>query len=342
MPDERSRSTEDVPVTDGSRVTASLTSPATAAGPDRQPADGSPTGIGSPAIVRNPTKFADLGRATTEVEAAFAEQGLPAPRWYETTQDDPGQDQTRAAVEDGADVVIAQGGDGTVRACAAALAGGGVPLGLLPAGTGNLLARNLGIPRDLDGAVATLVAGSRRDVDLVELDGEPFVVMGGSGFDAELFAGTSDELKDSIGWGAYVVSGVRTLRRTRSQRVLVEINGQRIRRRAVGVVVGNVGTLTGGIELLPDAEAQDGRLHVAVLTPVKARHWAGLTARLLLRRDPHPVQMTVLRGPDVTITWAGDVPVELDGDLVEPRRLLAFRVRPGRLSVYAPAGTDPA
>ena len=330
-------------MTDGSEVTASQTSRATDRGPDRDPIDGSwVRRISSPAIVRNPTKFDDLRRATMEVEAAFAEHGLPAPRWYETTQDDPGQDQARAAVADGADVVVAQGGDGTVRACAAALAGDGVPLGLLPAGTGNLLARNLGIPRDLDGAVATLAAGRRRDIDLVELDGEPFVVMGGSGFDAQLFADTSDALKESIGWGAYVMAGLRTLRRTRSQAVLVEIAGRQVRRRAVGVVVGNVGTLTGGIELLPDAEARDGRLHVAVLTPLTARHWAGLTVRLLLRRDPHPVQMTVLCGPDATITWARDVPVELDGDLVEPRRRLEFRVRPGHLSVYAPAGTDPA
>ena len=290
----------------------------------------------APAIVLNPTKFDDPGKAAAEVEAAFAEHGLPAPRWYETTQRDPGQEQALAAVEAGADAVIAQGGDGTVRACAAALAGGRVPLGLLPAGTGNLLARNLGIPRDLDGAVALLAAGGRRDVDVVELDGEPFTVMGGSGFDAQLFADTSDKLKDGIGWGAYVVSGLRTLRRARAQDVLVEIDGEQIRARAVGVVVGNVGTLTGGIELLPDAEAQDGRLHVAVLTPVTARHWAGLTTRLMLRRDPHPAQMTVLRGRDVTVTWARAVPVEIDGDLVEPRRRLAFRVRPGRISVYAP------
>lgn len=294
------------------------------------------------AIVRNPTKFDDPRQGAAEVESAFAEHGLAAPRWYETTQDDPGRDQTRTAVADGADIVVAQGGDGTVRACAAALAGGTVPLGLLPAGTGNLLARNLGIPRDLDGAVATLAAGRRRDIDVVELDGEPFVVMGGSGFDAQLFATTSDSLKDSIGWGAYVVSGLTALRRAHVQDVLIEINGEQIRRRAVGVVVGNVGTLTGGIELLPDAEAHDGRLHVAVLTPVSARHWAGLAARLLLRRDPHPVQMTVLRGPDVTVTWANEVPVEMDGDLVEPRRRLNFRVRPGRISVYAPAGTVPS
>lgn len=293
----------------------------------------------APAIVRNPTKFEDPRQAAVDVETAFAEHGLPAPRWYETTLDDPGQEQTRAAVEDGADIVIAQGGDGTVRACAAALAGGKVPLGLLPAGTGNLLARNLGIPRELDAAVETLAAACRRDIDVVELDGEPFVVMGGSGFDAQLFADTSDALKDSIGWGAYVVSGLRTLRRARAQDVLVEINGQQIRKRAVGVVVGNVGTLTGGVELLPDAEAQDGRLHVAVLTPVSVRHWIGLAARLLLRRDPHPVQMTVLRGSDVTVTWAREVPVELDGDVVEPRRRLVFAVRPGRISVCAPAGT---
>jgi YegS/Rv2252/BmrU family lipid kinase len=289
--------------------------------------------------VRNPSKFDDPETGAIDVEAAFAAHGLPAPRWYETTEDDPGEGQTRSAIEDGADVVIAQGGDGTVRACAAALAGRGVPLGLLPAGTGNLLARNLGIPRDLDGAVATLAAGRRLDVDVVELDHEPFVVMGGSGFDAQLFADTSDSLKDSIGWGAYVVSGMRTLRRARSQDVLLEIDGRLVRRRAVGVVVGNVGTLTGGVELLPDAEAHDGQLHVAVLTPVSVWQWAGLATRLLLRRDPHPVQMTVLRGSEVVVTWPREVPVEIDGDLSDPRRRLSFRVRPGRVSVVAP---DPA
>jgi YegS/Rv2252/BmrU family lipid kinase len=292
------------------------------------------------AIVRNPTKFDDPAQAATDVETAFAEHGLPAPRWYETTADDPGQGQTLAAVEDGADLVIAQGGDGTVRACAAALAGGDVPLGLLPAGTGNLLARNIGVPRDLGAAVATLAAGMRRNIDLVELDGEPFVVMGGSGFDAQLFADTSEKLKDSIGWGAYVVSGLRTLRRARAHAVVVDIDGTVTRTRAVGVVVGNVGTLTGGIELLPHAEAQDGRLHVAVLTPVSAWHWAGLALRLLVRRDPHPVQMTVMRGSRATITWAQAVPVEIDGDLVEPRRLLTFLVRPGRVTVCAPNDTE--
>ena len=290
----------------------------------------------APAIVRNPSKFDDPDLAAREVEKAFAEHGLPAPRWYETTEDDPGEGQTRTAVKDGADIVIAQGGDGTVRACAAALGGGDIPLGLLPAGTGNLLARNLGISRVLDDATATLAAGHRRDVDIVELDGEPFVVMGGSGFDAQLFADTSDSLKDSIGWGAYVVSGLRTLRHAHAHEVVIDIDGRQLRKRAVGVVVGNVGTLTGGIELLPDAEAQDGRLHVAVLTPVTTLQWMGMAVRLLLRREPHQVQMTVLRGSTVTITWAREVPVEIDGDLVDPRRKLRFVVRPRRLSVCVP------
>jgi len=294
----------------------------------------------APAIVRNPTKFDDPELASQEVERAFAEHGLPAPRWYETTQDDPGEDQTRTAVEDGADMVIAQGGDGTVRACAAALAGGDIPLGLLPAGTGNLLARNLDIPRALDDATATLAAGHRRDVDIVELDGEPFLVMGGSGFDAQLFAATSDSLKESIGWGAYVVSGLRTLRHAHAHDVIIDLDGRQLRKRAVGVVVGNVGTLTGGIELLPDAEAQDGRLHIAVLTPVTTLQWTGMALRLLLRREPHPVQMTVLRGSAVTITWARQVPVEIDGDLVDPRHKLRFVVRPGRLSVCVPEVTE--
>jgi diacylglycerol kinase family enzyme len=289
-----------------------------------------------PAVVVNPTKVDDGN--TEAVEKSFADRGLPAPRWYETTEDDPGEGQAKQAMADGADLVLAQGGDGTVRAVAAALAGAGVPLGLLPAGTGNLLARNLGVPRDLDGAVGVLTGGTSREVDVLEIDGEPYVVMGGSGFDAQLFELTSDDLKARVGWAAYVSAGIRAVRAATPYEVRITTDRESLRVQAVGVVVGNVGTLTAGIELLPDAEADDARLHVAVLTPLRLRDWVGLGWSLVWRRTPRGFQMRTLRAKEVTVQWPVELPTEIDGDLVDPRWHLRVVVRPAALIVRVPLG----
>jgi len=129
---------------------------------------------GPPAVIVNPSKSVDVEYLRDLVEQTAAEVGLEPPLWFETTVEDPGLGQAREAVEKGASVVIAAGGDGTVRAVAEALAGTGVPMGLIPLGTGNLLARNLDLPlgsqREL---VATALTGRDRPMDLGWLRTEP-------------------------------------------------------------------------------------------------------------------------------------------------------------------------
>ncbi len=289
-----------------------------------------------PAVIVNPTKVDDLDSHREMVDALFDTNGLPSPRWYPTTADDPGHGQTQQALDDGADLIIAHGGDDTVRACAARVADSDAVLGLLPAGTGNLLARNLGLPLTVPEAVAVLASPTLLDVDVVELDGIPFVVMAGTGIDALMFTKTSEALKGRVGWLAYAAAGVGALRQARPHRVEVTIDGSTHRMRAVGVVVGNVGTLTAGLQLLPDADADDGQVHVAVLTANTIPEWVGLGAQLLSRRTPRPQHMRVLRGTTVDIAWSRELPAEIDGDLVEARRRLAFRTRPGALTVCTP------
>lgn len=280
---------------------------------------------------RRPAVIVDSDRRL--VEQAFVEHSLPAPVWFETTEDDPGHGQTLEALANGADLILACGGDGTVRACGAALAGGTVPLGLLPAGTGNLLARNLDLPRDLSDAVSVLASGATRSIDVVYLDDQAFLVMSGSGFDALLFEETSDQLKDTVGWAAYVVAGFRAIGRARRADLRIDVDGDVRHLRAVGAVIGNVGTLTAGIELMSDAEADDGCMHAAVMVPVRVRDWVGLGARLLARAPSHPYQLRHLSGRSITLSWERSMPAELDDDLIPDRDRLTYSIRPRSLQV---------
>jgi YegS/Rv2252/BmrU family lipid kinase len=292
--------------------------------------------VRAPAVVANPAKLADPAADRARVTDALCRAGLPPPAWLETTEHDPGRGATRQALADGADLVLVLGGDGTVRACAGVLAGTTIPLALLPAGTGNLLAKNLGIPADLDAAAAVAADGTHRRIDVVELEGEPFVVMGGCGFDARVFEETSDDLKKRVGWLAYVSAGMRALRTVHAVGLTYEVDGRSGRTDAVGVVVGNVGTLAGGVPLFPDAEPDDGLLDVAVLTPTRRRDWVGLVVRVLARRRPHPYQLTRLLGREVRLRWDEEVPVEADGEVLGPARTARFAVRPAALTVCLP------
>src|SRR5262245_66690405 len=136
------------------------------------------------AVIVNPVRVANAQSLVDGIRAALAAAGSPEPSCYETTEDDPGGGQARAAVGAGADVVFVCGGDGTVRACADALAGTEVALAVLPGGTGNLLVANLELPSDVDSVVTAALRGRRRRIDLGILDDAHFAVMAGIGFDA--------------------------------------------------------------------------------------------------------------------------------------------------------------
>ena len=186
------------------------------------------------AVIFNPSSGGDTASESSErIRQAIQATGKQL-IWLETTREDSGQGLAKDAVGQGADLVIATGGDGTVMACATALAGSQVPLAVLPLGTGNLVATNFDIPNDLDQALEIALACRRRRIDLGAIGDGRFVIAAGMGFDAAMLRDASHTLKARIGPLAYVWSALRNLRRPRASYRLRLDGGEELTRRAQG------------------------------------------------------------------------------------------------------------
>jgi diacylglycerol kinase (ATP) len=291
------------------------------------------------AVIVNPARVEDFSARRETIEAVLAAARWPSPIWLETTQDDPGAGQARRAVDAGAQVVFVCGGDGTVRSCIEGLAGTGVALAVLPAGTGNLLATNLGVPDDTAAGVRLATEGGRRRIDVGDANGQAFAVMAGMGFDAALLEDASTKLKAVIGAPAYVLSALRHLRDRRMHVQITLDNDPPLRRRARTVVIGNVGRLQGGVRLLTEAEPDNGQLEVAVLAPHTLHHWVALGWGIL-RGHRDVAHMEVMRASRINVTSDRDQPRQLDGDVIDPGRTLRITIRPGALELCVPQPED--
>ena len=293
-------------------------------------------------LVLNPTKVASATALRRRVAHGCRARGWAEPVVLETTVQDPGHQMVRRAVAEGAELVLSAGGDGTVMAVARGLAHSDVPLGVLPMGTGNLLARNLDLPRELRAALDVALDGRSRRLDMgllsTGLDGQPegFAVMAGMGFDAAMMADAPVGLKAVAGWAAYVVSGARHLRdRPLTVELQVDDRGP-LRRSARSVVVGNVGTLQAGLRLMPGAAPDDGLLDVVVLSPLRLRDWLRVLVRLASRRPGADPDVERFQGRRVQVQACGAHPLQLDGDPAGATDLLVVQVDPGALLVRVP------
>jgi diacylglycerol kinase family enzyme/membrane-associated phospholipid phosphatase len=309
--------------------------------PVERPLSSLPESFQTLAIILNPIKVADADAFRTRVGVAARAAGWDEPLWFETTLDDAGASMARAAVAAGADVVVAAGGDGTVRVVCAEMAGTGIPVGIIPAGTGNLLARNLGIPLAHDEALETVLRGQDRAIDVVAIEGDEldrtrFVVMAGLGLDAAIMDGAPDALKARIGWTAYLVSGARHLRYP-AVRVDISVDGaEPVRRRARTVVIGNVGSLQAGIPLLPDALIDDGLIDVVVIAPRRLFGWVPVVLRIFSRGKRIDERLDRYTGRSVVLTTPHATPRQLDGDTVGPGTELRATIEPGLLLIRVP------
>jgi diacylglycerol kinase (ATP) len=292
------------------------------------------------AVIYNPTKVSEKFRAL--VEDSLQRKGWVDTLWLETSVEDPGRAMTRQAVAEEVDLVIGAGGDGTIRSVADVLAQTGIPLGLVPAGTGNLLARNLDLPLEEVDAIDVALDGQQRPIDLVRITvddraPEHFAVMAGIGIDAMIMDETNEDLKDKVGSAAYFVAAAKALGRL-PIRLKVQLDNDRpVRRYAMLCVIGNVGTLRGNLTLIPGASPDDGLLDLYIASPRRFRHWAKLALRLITRRPKKDDQVDQRKGRRVRIKIHGKDNYQLDGDVVGESTTLDAEIQPGALTICVPA-----
>jgi YegS/Rv2252/BmrU family lipid kinase len=261
----------------------------------------------------------------------------PVELWCEVDKSRRARAQARHCVDAGADLIIVWGGDGTVQRVVDAVAGTDVTVAIMPAGTANLLATNLGVPADLEAALDIALHGARRAIDVGRVNGERFAVMAGAGLDAIMIKEADRQLKDRVGRLAYVLTGVRASGR-RPVKARVDVDGRRWWRGATTCVLfGNMGTLTGGLVAFPGADPADGRLEVGVVTAASRLQWARVLTRLVLRQaDRTPLTRTT-RARKVDVRFSKAITYELDGGDRPPAKRLKVRLTPGAVRVAVPA-----
>jgi YegS/Rv2252/BmrU family lipid kinase len=297
-------------------------------------------------IIWNPSKIdADV------LHSAVADALGDDVQWWETSVEDPGLGVAREAIDAGCTTVIAVGGDGTVRAVAEALAGSDAALGIVPQGTGNLLARNLEVPLDdIPAALARISAGETRQIDLgwVNTGGEDqaFMVMVGFGVDAQMLVETDDDLKDRAGWLAYVEAMGRAMAGTEMTGISIALDaGEAQSVRGHTLLIGNCGLLQGGIRLLPDAKVDDGLLDLLLVSADGALQWLDTVRsvvwdngiRRLLTREETAVSTDSTRhltAERIKVELEQPLAFEVDGEEVGEVSSFEVRVDAGAVRVY--------
>jgi diacylglycerol kinase (ATP) len=276
------------------------------------------------AVILNPVKVR-APEAKAAIQRACLTAGWDEPLFLETTAEDPGYSQAKAALEFKADVVLVGGGDGTVRVVAESLAHTDIAVGIIPLGTGNLLARNVELDvNDFRANIQTALFGQQRYIDTARMSIENnrtghasehlFLVIAGIGMDAEILADTNDGLKKAVGWLAYTEAGMRHLP-GRRRKVSVSLDESPEQARNIRTVLfANCGLVPGGIDFIPEAMIDDGMLDVVVMSPRSAFGWLAMYGKILFKHRGNLPIMTMYRAGKIVIKCPEPMPTQIDGD----------------------------
>jgi diacylglycerol kinase (ATP) len=286
------------------------------------------------AVITNTKKLATGDRK--QLHAALEDAAFARVEWLTIRKGSAAKDAAAKAAKDGADIVLACGGDGTVRAAAEALVGTKTALAVMPAGTANQFANAMSIPNDVKELLALLESGQTRTIDTGRCNGLTFLIMAGIGFDAALIDDADDD-KERLGMVAYLRAGAREVRQRKPFPVKVRIDGDKVfDGDASCVLVANIGSLK-GFEALPDAIPTDGTLDAAILTAAGMREWAGLMVSAIRQRQYLSGHADIHAGKTITVKTPKKHRFELDGGVKGEAKKLEFEIVPSSLIVCAPS-----
>jgi YegS/Rv2252/BmrU family lipid kinase len=279
-----------------------------------------------------------LGGGLPELRRVLEAEGIREPFWCEVPKSRKAPAQVRRALAEGAELLFAWGGDGTVQRCVDVLAGSSVSLAIIPAGTANLFATNLGIPKNIEEAVAIGLHGEPRVLDVGRFNGERFAVMAGVGFDAAMIRGAGDGgLKERFGRVAYVWTGSENLR-LKPFRATIEVDGvDWYKGKASCILLGNVGELFGGVDAFEDARPDDGKLDLGVVTAEGLLDWGRLIARAAVSRASTSPFAQTTKARSVRVKLNRKVLYELDGGARTRLKSFKVRVETGVINVCVPS-----
>jgi YegS/Rv2252/BmrU family lipid kinase len=292
-------------------------------------------------VVANPA----AGQETFDVKtlnARFAEQGIDWEVRFTKSYGD-GQTLAREAIEAGANVVAAFGGDGTVAEVASGLVGTNVPLGIIPGGTANVMAVELGIPATFDAALALLLAEQleTRPVDVGQVDDRHFLLRLSMGLEAQMVAGADRALKDRLGTLAYALSAMKALVGPPKIQYRFEVDGKTLEEEGVACIIANSGNLgVPGLKLAPDVSVNDGLLDIFVINDATLPALLAMAAHVLGQGHPSPDTVRHLQGASIVVSATPVSEVQCDGELIGGTPKIV-RILPAALRVVAPAPETP-
>jgi len=278
-----------------------------------------------------------FGGGLGELRSVLADAGFPEPLWYEIAKSRQVPKCAKKAMKKGADVIFVWGGDGTVQRCVDTVAGTDAVVAILPAGTANLLATNLGIPRDISDAVEIGLHGDRRSLDTGTVNGEHFSVMAGAGLDALMIRDADAGLKDRFGRAAYLWTGSRNLAAS-PVKARVEIDGRKFYKGDVTcVLVGNVKDVFAEIEVFDGSRPDDGLLEFGVVTAKSLGQWVRTIGTVVLGRTENSPFVVTTRGTRMKATFDRPTVYELDGGVRKATKKLRVKIRPKSITLCVPA-----
>jgi diacylglycerol kinase (ATP) len=277
-----------------------------------------------------------LGGGLPELRRALEGRGATGVFWREVGKSRFAPSEVKKALADKAELIFVWGGDGMVQRCVDVIAGTAAMLAIIPAGTANLLATNLGVPKDIEEAVDVGLAGRARRIDVGRLNGERFAVMAGAGFDARMIGDADGGLKDRVGRLAYVWTGAKHMRE-KPFRARIEVDGARwYDGDASCILFGNVGKLFGGVQAFEDAHPDDGVLELGVVSADGIREWAGTVARAVVGTAAQSPHAFTTKAHSVSIKLDRKVLYEIDGGDRKKVRKLRVEVEPEAVQICVP------